>query len=1007
MELPLSWHDASLLKHEPLLTYCVLYSHAQRRESNTIINDFVEEMRKNQRALAAVQAWIRLAFPPENDETDIIKLSANDPKMLAIFFEFYRLLEAGNRPLDSYLTQKKRELLSGRATQGTRSGRGEHSARARRHGVNDGRNRSSGPGRDRGRGRGPGPGRSRGRSRGRGYGRGRSSGQEGQSPAPSTVTKALQEHSRTSEAPESNKVPDGKCMHDSSGGISSIDMPISLPLLNQEDCPDTAPSPPVCQLPREIHPGLASSSLGNVDSTTPAHVGQGTQVLANGNLSSNHGREDSGLQSNDSDHFVARSSELMVASALPQSRRSLRPLPRKVATKYIPPRHGQQSSYAQLSRQALNQEGVDRLLTDIGRNASLMHSQTVSVHMEDWARDDDQDDVADVDNIANELDIPSVNDTLPPLSGCKEVADINVPTMEQQKPHLPVMPPIWAESRQEVCESFDYFRSYQSGVYSLKDIVKGYLLGGSPASRDIFHCRGRLIVSHGGGKAESILDYRVGAARFQQAQDQEATDKSVRALLKSYTDKRPLVLLADDKYALFPYDLSASGCTYVVLGLYWISHAWAEYQPASNGCGRVVRWKFAFQWCEGQGNPWWISSESDDVDMPPDPIGGCRSAPRQDPSPPDAVVNMACNKCSQKSPVVYSQGWMCLNPSCTSFWSIGGRELEQLDYNASFLRPIKTVFTNLPELRPAKLIETMDSITTSYAFSKGWHCEKCGRLSSRFKWEHWECSHCHLIHKIPGRLRTAKEFWHQRPPADFLHSQVGKQSGIIACRPEPFELGDGGGFTNHLTFILPNEIGRIHLLLGTPLANKQADEIFRQYQEQAEEGELLLRRYPLRLKKLRGTFLTNYFSQNSGEPYQYVGGTGNTVPFDKAPSSVCGALALIKERSRLALQKDIPFNEILSAAYMEKQKMSFHSDSERGLGPVVASLSLGSAAFMHFRARATSKEPKHSSSNVLTLILRHGDVLIMEGDGVQQHYEHTVIPMNFRIAATARCIGTA
>lgn len=55
---------------------------------------------------------------------------------------------------------------------------------------------------------------------------------------------------------------------------------------------------------------------------------------------------------------------------------------------------------------------------------------------------------------------------------------------------------------------------------------------------------------------------------------------------------------------------------------------------------------------------------------------------------------------------------------------------------------------------------------------------------------------------------------------------------------------------------------------------------------------------------------------------KYVGGTGNTVPFDKAPSSVCSALALIKERSRLALQKDIPFNEILSAAYMEKQKMS-------------------------------------------------------------------------------------
>jgi hypothetical protein len=398
--------------------------------------------------------------------------------------------------------------------------------------------------------------------------------------------------------------------------------------------------------------------------------------------------------------------------------------------------------------------------------------------MEDWARDDDQDDVADVDEIADEFDTPSTNDALPQLSSCKEVADVSAPIIKQRKPRLPVMPPIWAESRQEVCESFDYFRSYQSGVYSLKDIVKGYLLGGSPASRDIFHCGGRLIISHGGGKAESILDYRVGPARFQQAQDQEATDKSVRALLKSYTDKRPLVLLADDKYALFPYDLGATGCTYVVLGLYWISHAWAEYQPASNGCGRVVRWKFAFQWCEGQGNPWWTSSKSDDVDILPDPMSSSSSAPRQDPSPPNAVANVACKKCSQESPVVYSQGWMCLNPSCTSFWSIGGRELEQLDYDTTFLRPISMVFTDLPELRPAKLMETMDSITTSYAFSRGWHCEKCGRLSSRFKWEHWECSYCHSIHKIPGRLRIAKEFWHQRPLVDYLHSHVGKQSGI-------------------------------------------------------------------------------------------------------------------------------------------------------------------------------------------------------------------------------------
>jgi hypothetical protein len=37
------------------------------------------------------------------------------------------------------------------------------------------------------------------------------------------------------------------------------------------------------------------------------------------------------------------------------------------------------------------------------------------------------------------------------------------------------------QSRQEVCESFEWFRSYQSGVYHANGIVKGYLLSGFPA----------------------------------------------------------------------------------------------------------------------------------------------------------------------------------------------------------------------------------------------------------------------------------------------------------------------------------------------------------------------------------------------------------------------------------------------------------------------------------------------------------------------------------------------
>jgi len=158
--------------------------------------------------------------------------------------------------------------------------------------------------------------------------------------------------------------------------------------------------------------------------------------------------------------------------------------------------------------------------------------------------------------------------------------------------------------------------------------------------------------------------------------------------------------------------------------------------------------------------------------------------------------------------------------------------------------------------------------------------------------------------------------------------------------------------------------------------------------------------------KCRGSLLTNYFSQNTGVPYQYVGGTANTLPWDKAPGAVLQAKNMIESRVSKALHGPVQFNEVLSAAYMERQRMSFHSDSELGLGPVVAGLSLGSPALMHFRLLAKYEPVGEQRQIAMSFVLRHGDILVMDGAQVQEYYEHTVIPSNFRIAATARFIYT-
>jgi hypothetical protein len=58
--------------------------------------------------------------------------------------------------------------------------------------------------------------------------------------------------------------------------------------------------------------------------------------------------------------------------------------------------------------------------------------------------------------------------------------------------------------------------------------------------------------------------------------------------------------------------------------------------------------------------------------------------------------------------------------------------------------------------------------------------------------------------------------------------------------------------------------------------------------------------------------------------------------------------------------------------FIKVYNVQFHSDSERGLGPVIASLSLGSPALMHFRLRAKYEPNRDENRKIaFTLVLRH------------------------------------
>ncbi|KAF5370626.1 hypothetical protein D9758_001831 [Tetrapyrgos nigripes] len=610
------------------------------------------------------------------------------------------------------------------------------------------------------------------------------------------------------------------------------------------------------------------------------------------------------------------------------------------------------------------------------------------------------------------------------------------------KPLLPDYPPIWAQSRQEVCESFEWFRSYQGGVYYSNSLVKGYLLGAFPAERDAFFHKGKLIISHGGGKAESLSVIR-GRPQVRFAEDQDAGDLSIRALLNNYSQQIPLVLLIDEKYQHFPYKFPESGTIgYAILGLYTITHVWQEFEEKTTG--RVVRFKFAFQWCEDQGPPWWWWKRTRRKTSKPKPQPKnappfLRSMPVKKKEtkmskiqPADwSLTSSSCAHCGKSSPQVFSIGWACLHSECPRFWTLsGGSELSSsLKYHKPFLR-LKSTAPLKGELRdirpPIPVTNPSDKVTTIHAYSRGLHCRKCGRLSCRSKWERWECANCHARLDVHGRTRMAGELRgiDIKVAFDFLECKIAEGSsmspvilmlavihktmteGIMKTGYKPFQQNPTHGSCR--TFVLPDGKGFIHHIRNKIYKLREADEIFEVYQRQAASGALPFRRFPLQnagpiVLRIRGALLTNYFSHNCGEPYKYVGGTNNTVSWEDAPEAVVRAREYIQGRIELALGEKKIFNEVLSAAYMERQKMGYHTDDERGLGPTVAGLSLGSPALMHFR----SADKQSARSVVLSLVLRHGDVLVMDGDGVQKYYEHTVAPVNFRIAATARWIDPA
>ncbi|TKA69811.1 hypothetical protein B0A49_05860 [Cryomyces minteri] len=323
---------------------------------------------------------------------------------------------------------------------------------------------------------------------------------------------------------------------------------------------------------------------------------------------------------------------------------------------------------------------------------------------------------------------------------------------------------------------------------------------------------------------------------------------------------------------------------------------------------------------------------------------------------------------------------------------------------------------------------------------KGWTCETAG---------------CDFTHTLPHALIAPNELYDAFNPLSKGYATSRDRvisSGIVVqsqfshnYRINRYELPGIHGFVTH--FIANRTVQQE---AGGP------DEMWTEMQT-ADTG---LRRG----SKPKGDeeYLGRQFMVNYGMPYKFI--TAATFrSFDDACNTIKAARSRLNWAQRYVnpgVCKD--FNEVLAIGYFEEQSINYHDDGEDGLGPTIATLSLGYPAWMsirlkhnHYLGVTTGENPvdeppmpgcieyqerrkaydemqtiedkkerrsklealsaklglkskpvgRQHAPDALKLHLGHGDIVIMHGEDIQKFYEHAVSPVGkLRFALTARHI---
>jgi len=664
-------------------------------------------------------------------------------------------------------------------------------------------------------------------------------------------------------------------------------------------------------------------------------------------------------------------------------------------------------------------------------------------------------------------------------------------------------PEVWADSRQALCETLPYFKSPQSGCYQNDGHVYGFLFD------SVGHCREcmdeNVIVCRAGGGME--MD---ATGNMVQRKDHTLEEAQVQSVLNDMAHQNPIVVICGNRNTAAICKMPHQYC---VLGWYKPTDVWAE-KTLGKGDKIWTTIKYRLERLNRHGPVWHtpenasLSAGTDDHQIAGERVdASCKTCRKQSPQ-----VYLRSWMCLTLSCPWF---WKLHGSKDAPYGSEG------LEYDPGFLLHRSKLWNDgegSHEAEPAPLRPSLPNIGDqigdylTYINTRGICCPKCGRCNSRRLFRGWICEN----EKCDFKLITS----HQPVFPTMLHTPWDTAPTLVRNRHDPlakmtvkykygykiatytFEgFGIEGRFVHaaatkqvleephgpndmfqalqredmgleRRTFAVKRRAGedfrRDSVLKPNP---PPVDEIVEGDLAVVEDGSNLDDTYAHDEKKpafAPGDLMTA-FSMNYGMPYKFVAG-GASKPFEDGPWPVPETRRRLNWAARVFLppsqdqqnsRVETDFNEELIFAYLEGQKIEYHDDGEEGLGPRIATLSLGGRAKMFMRMKAKhhvgctksgmflEERPRPNTvecegrtkawtklqelraeptkyaaqrraipkelgiyekrnkkpDDLVSITLSHGDIVLMDGFDIQKYLEHKVLPeSHLRFALTCRTV---